>query len=150
MADSVILSRLPAKGAAFTSAGSGDAYKLILLNSDGKIDSSLVSNSYNTLAFTQVTNATARLALIGTIGQLVYETSTALLYICISSPNNWALITNTVQTVNTRTGAITLSKSDVGLSNVDNTSDANKPVSSAQETAINKVKNQAIAFSIAL
>lgn len=29
-----------------------------------------------------------------------------------------------------------LSKSDVGLSNVDNTSDANKPVSSAQQTAI--------------
>lgn len=31
----------------------------------------------------------------------------------------------------------TLAKSDVGLSNVDNTSDANKPVSTAQQTALN-------------
>lgn len=41
-----------------------------------------------------------------------------------------------VTSVNTRTGAITLAKSDVGLGNVDNTSDANKPVSTAQSTAI--------------
>lgn len=40
------------------------------------------------------------------------------------------------------TGNIDLTKSDVGLSNVDNTSDANKPVSIAQNTAINaKVSN---------
>lgn len=32
---------------------------------------------------------------------------------------------------------LALTKSDVGLSNVDNTSDANKPVSTAQQTAIN-------------
>lgn len=41
-----------------------------------------------------------------------------------------------VSSVNTRTGAVTLSKSDVGLANVDNTSDANKPVSSATQTAL--------------
>ena len=34
-------------------------------------------------------------------------------------------------------GNIDLSKSDVGLSNVDNTSDANKPVSTATQTALN-------------
>ena len=39
-----------------------------------------------------------------------------------------------------RTGAVTLSKSDVGLSNVDNTSDTNKPVSTAQATAIAEAK----------
>lgn len=32
---------------------------------------------------------------------------------------------------------LTLTKSDVGLSNVDNTSDANKPISSATQTALN-------------
>jgi len=32
---------------------------------------------------------------------------------------------------------VTVSKSDVGLGNVDNTSDANKPVSTAQQTALN-------------
>jgi len=42
-----------------------------------------------------------------------------------------------VQSVNTQTGAVTLAKADVGLGNVDNTSDANKPVSTAQQTALN-------------
>lgn len=42
-----------------------------------------------------------------------------------------------VTSVNTRTGAVVLSKTDVGLGNVDNTSDANKPVSTAQLTALN-------------
>lgn len=41
-----------------------------------------------------------------------------------------------VQSVAGKTGAVTLAKSDVGLPNVDNTSDANKPVSTAQAAAI--------------
>lgn len=43
---------------------------------------------------------------------------------------------NTVDSVAGKTGAVTLVKGDVGLSNVDNTSDANKPVSTAQQTAL--------------
>lgn len=35
-----------------------------------------------------------------------------------------------------KTGAVSLVKADVGLGNVDNTSDANKPVSTAQQTAL--------------
>ena len=42
-----------------------------------------------------------------------------------------------VQSVAGKTGAVMLAKADVGLSNVDNTSDANKPVSTAQQTALN-------------
>lgn len=42
-----------------------------------------------------------------------------------------------VTSVNTRTGAVALTKSDVGLDNVDDTSDANKPVSTATQTALN-------------
>ena len=38
-------------------------------------------------------------------------------------------------------GNIDLSKSDVGLGNVDNTSDANKPVSTATQTALNAKQN---------
>lgn len=45
-------------------------------------------------------------------------------------------IDSAVISVNGRVGLITLSKTDVGLTNVDNTSDANKPVSTAQATAI--------------
>lgn len=50
-----------------------------------------------------------------------------------------------VQSVNSLTGAVTITKAGIGLSNVDNTSDANKPVSTPQLTAIAaKVdKNQA-------
>lgn len=42
-----------------------------------------------------------------------------------------------VTSVAGKTGAVTLTKSDVGLANVDNTSDASKPISSATQTALN-------------
>ena len=42
-----------------------------------------------------------------------------------------------VTSVNTRTGAVTIDKIDVGLGNCDNTSDANKPISTATQTALN-------------
>ena len=42
-----------------------------------------------------------------------------------------------VQSVAGKTGAVTLTKADVGLGNVDNTSDANKPISTATQTALN-------------
>lgn len=43
---------------------------------------------------------------------------------------------NTVDSVAGKTGAVSLVKGDVGLGNVDNTSDVNKPVSTAQQTAL--------------
>ena len=43
---------------------------------------------------------------------------------------------NTVTSVAGKTGAVALTKADVGLANVDNTSDANKPVSTAAQTAL--------------
>ena len=49
-----------------------------------------------------------------------------------------------VQSVNGQTGTVVLDKSDVGLSNVDNTSDANKPVSTAQAIADTAVQNFSI------
>jgi hypothetical protein len=48
-----------------------------------------------------------------------------------------------VTSVATRIGDVVLAKSDVGLSNVDNTSDAAKPVSTAQQTALNLKANLA-------
>lgn len=45
-----------------------------------------------------------------------------------------------VTSVNGKTGAVTVTKADVGLGNCDNTSDANKPVSTAQATAIADAK----------
>lgn len=48
-----------------------------------------------------------------------------------------AAATNPVSSVAGRTGAVTLTKSDVGLGSVDNTADTAKPVSTAQQTALN-------------
>lgn len=42
-----------------------------------------------------------------------------------------------VTSVNGKTGDVVLDKSDIGLSNVDDTSDANKPVSTATQAALN-------------
>lgn len=42
-----------------------------------------------------------------------------------------------VTSLNTRTGEVTIDKTDVGLGNCDNTSDANKPISTATQTALN-------------
>lgn len=44
--------------------------------------------------------------------------------------------TDAVSSVAGKTGTVTLTKSDVGLANVDNTSDANKPISTATQTAL--------------
>jgi len=46
-----------------------------------------------------------------------------------------------IQSVNTRVGAIVLTKSDVGLGNVDNISDADKPISTATQSALNNKSN---------
>jgi hypothetical protein len=43
---------------------------------------------------------------------------------------------NSVTSVAGKTGAVTLTKTDVGLASVDNTSDASKPVSTAQQAAL--------------
>ena len=46
-----------------------------------------------------------------------------------------------VTSVSGRTGAVTLTKADVGLSSVDNTSDAAKPISTATQTALDSKIN---------
>lgn len=50
---------------------------------------------------------------------------------------------NSVTSVAGRTGAVALTKTDVGLANVDNTSDASKPISTATQTALNAKANAA-------
>jgi hypothetical protein len=46
-----------------------------------------------------------------------------------------------VTSVNGQTGAVVLDKDDIGLTNVDDTSDANKPVSTAQQAALDLKAN---------
>lgn len=56
----------------------------------------------------------------------------------VSNSVSWDKIDNTgkVSSVNGFTGVVVLDKNDIGLENVDNTSDADKPVSTAQATAL--------------
>ncbi|ALE91811.1 hypothetical protein AOC05_04900 [Arthrobacter alpinus] len=49
---------------------------------------------------------------------------------------NGSPVGGAVSSVNTKTGDVVLAKGDIGLGNVDNTSDANKPVSTATGTAL--------------
>lgn len=56
----------------------------------------------------------------------------------VSNGTTWDKLSyaNSVSSVNTKTGNVTLTKIDIGLSNVDNTSDHNKPISSATTDAL--------------
>lgn len=88
----------------------------------------------------------------GSTGQLLAKKSNAdydFQYLTVNSPVD---ATNTIKglvklsgdlggTADSPTITKTYTKSDVGLSNVDNTSDANKPVSSATQTALNAKAN---------
>ncbi len=90
--------------------------------------------------FTVATQA-AMLALTAQRGDVAIRTDTSRSYILATdSPGtlaDWKLLTaaGDVLSVAGRTGAIVLTKTDVGLANVDNTSDANAPVSTAQAAA---------------
>jgi hypothetical protein len=61
-----------------------------------------------------------------------------------------AVSTGGVASVNGQTGVVSLAKADVGLANVDNTSDANKPISSATQTALNDKADASTVSDMAL
>ena|GEM_PF-7041169 len=76
-------------------------------------------------------------------GDLAIRTDGAGTFILVGDPpsqlSNWKLLnapTDVVTSVNGQIGAVTLTKFDIGLGNVDNTSDVNKPVSNATQTAL--------------
>lgn len=90
-------------------------------------------------------NLTANRALISNSNgkvEVSSVTSTELGYLDgvtsnIQTQLNNKLSSAPVTSVNNKTGAVTLAKGDVGLGNVDNTSDANKPISNATQAALN-------------
>lgn len=69
---------------------------------------------------------------VGTDGQVLSADSTQPKGIKWTTPASAS-----VTSVNTKTGAVVLDKTDIGLANVDNTSDLNKPISTATQTALN-------------
>jgi hypothetical protein len=81
-------------------------------------------------------------------GEISFVTDTGNIKIGDGS-SNWATLsyftagTAAVVSVNGNTGVVVLTKSSLSLGNVDNTSDANKPVSTAQASAIALKANKA-------
>lgn len=80
----------------------------------------------------------------GAVGEIIYNSSTKRIHTqdgVTAGGSPLALLsditTGGVTSVNTQTGDVVLGKGDIGLGNVDNTSDANKPISTAQAAAIN-------------
>lgn len=91
----------------------------------------------------EAASQTAMLALDAQRGDVAIRTDIGRSFILAaegaSTLANWKQLTagGDVMSVAGRTGAVVLTKTDVGLANVDNTTDAAKPVSTAQGTAIN-------------
>lgn len=99
MADSAFLSRLPVRGAVFQSAGTADAFKVPLLDSQGKIHFSLLSNSSGIYT---AEGTVARLAqAAATPGDFCIQTDNDSIYFLKASPpsveNNWVRL-STVET----------------------------------------------------
>ncbi len=94
-----------------------------------------------------VATQAAMLALISERGDLAIRTDVGKTYVLATdSPTtlaDWKEITaaGAVQSVAGKSGTVNLVKADVGLDNVDNTSDVNKPVSVATQTALNLKAN---------
>lgn len=107
----------------------------------GTLPSSVMPPLAITDVFVVATQA-AMLALVAQRGDVAKRTDTSRTYILSTDDAtllaNWIEVTanGDVTSVAGRTGAITLTKTDVGLASVDNTADSAKPVSTAQQNAI--------------
>jgi hypothetical protein len=94
-----------------------------------------------------VASQSAMLALTAQRGDMAIRSDTGETFaLSTDSPStlaDWLKVASagSVSSVAGRQGAVVLTKADVGLSNVDNTSDVNKPVSTAQQTALNGKSN---------
>lgn len=113
------------------------------LDGSGKIVASQLPALAVTEFLGEVASEAAMLALAGQPGDWCIRTDLGTTVVVVaeptSSPASWKALTHpsdAVSSVAGRTGAVTLSKADVGLSAVDNTSDANKPISTAVSTAL--------------
>ena len=114
------------------------------LNASGKIPTDQIP----AISFSSVKVLNSQAAMLAlanaVVGSVVIRTDVNKNYVLSAAdPSvlaNWIeLLTPAppVQTVNGYSGNVNIAKSDLGLANVDNTSDANKPISAATQTALN-------------
>lgn len=125
-----------------------DATQSALDNKADLVGGVVPSSQIPAIAITQflgnVASEAAMLALAGEMGDWCIRTDdpVATWVITGSDPTSlgsWTQVSvpaAPVSTVNGQTGTVVLGKGDVGLGNADNTSDVNKPVSTAQQAAL--------------
>ena len=128
---------------------------LASLDAAGKI----VTTQLPALAITNtfvVADQTAMLALTAQVGDVAVRSDLKKSFILAALPStnlaSWQELltpTDSVLSVSGRTGAVTLGKADVSLGNVDNTSDASKPVSTATRTALDLKQDADTAVTLA-
>lgn len=113
-----------------------------ILDANGKLNTSVLPAIAISDTFVVATQA-AMLALTAEVGDIAVRTDLSKSFILkaagASTLANWQELltpTDTVTSVAGKTGVVTLVKSDVGLGNVDNTSDADKPISTATAAAL--------------
>lgn len=125
-------------------AARGVADGVASLDASGKVPSSQIP----ALSLSTVDVVSSEAAMLGltaaVVGSTVVRDDVSKTFILRATPAsvlaNWVQVLSPnsgVESVNTKKGAVTLGKGDVGLSLVDNTSDLSKPVSNATQTALN-------------
>lgn len=102
-----------------------------------------------------VASEAAMLALTGERGDWCIRIDMDMAYILVNEDPtqaaNWVAIPHPqspVMSVNGQTGVVVLDKFDIGLDQVDNTSDADKPISTATQTALNAKENSIAAGTV--
>lgn len=137
------LSKISDAGTAASKNVGTSSGNIPILDANGKIDTAVLPALAISDTFV-VSSQTAMLALTAEIGDICVRTDLNKSYILktagASTLSNWQELltpTDVVTSVAGKTGAVTLTKSDVGLSSVDNTADSAKPVSTAQQAALN-------------
>lgn len=119
-------SKISGLGTAATKNAGTAAGNVPVLGSDGKLDASILPAIAITDTFV-VNSESAMLALDAQVGDVAVRTDLQKSFILKSAPastlSNWQELLNPVspvQSVNGKTGAVTLAKSDVGLGSVEN------------------------------
>lgn len=115
------------------------------LDANGKVPASQLPAAQITEFLGTVANEAAMLALPGgDPGDWCVRQDTGTTWLLRSAPasvlSNWqelAYPTAPVTSVNAKVGAVVLNKGDIGLANVDNTTDLAKPISTAAQLALN-------------
>ena len=123
------------------------------LDASGKVPAAQLPDLSITDTFV-VAGQVAMLALTAQRGDVAVRSDLNKTFILTAEPAstlaNWQELltpTDAVLSVAGKTGAVTLVRGDVGLGNVDNTSDLNKPVSTATQTALDSKVGRVIVLA---